>query len=229
MLRTIDALAESASVLAHEVKNPITGVNVALRALAGRLGEDEEATLRDFVGRLRGVELGIRRALGFAKPLEPRRERCDAAELLEAALATAEPACREAGVAAEVRAAAGLAVAVDRGLLLEALGHLLANAVEASPRGGRIVLRAEAASDAVAIRVEDEGPGLPERLGERAFLPFVTDKPEGTGMGLALARKIVEAHGGSLDAETGRAGGACLELRLPGAAASSAPELRTST
>src|SRR6478672_7153203 len=87
MLRALAAIGEQAAVLAHEIKNPITAVNLVLRAVADQIGEDQQAILEDLVSRMRRLEELMRRTLSFAKPLELRREQLDAQKLLEDTLA----------------------------------------------------------------------------------------------------------------------------------------------
>ena len=93
---------------------------------------------------------------------------------------------------------------------------LLANAVEAAPAGGEVGLAARAAdARTVEIDVADCGPGVPPELRERVFEPFFTTRPRGTGLGLAVARQIVEAHGGTIAVGDRAGGGARFTLRLP--------------
>jgi signal transduction histidine kinase len=90
------------------------------------------------------------------------------------------------------------------------------NAVQASaPRTPRITTRARADSGRVVIEVSDDGPGVPPEIADRVFEPLVTARPGGTGLGLALARRIATAHGGTIELVQGP--GACFRIELPGA------------
>jgi two-component system, NtrC family, C4-dicarboxylate transport sensor histidine kinase DctB len=108
-----------------------------------------------------------------------------------------------------------LRVRAHPGLLGRLLHVLYDNAVQASaPRMPRIATRARAESGRVVIQVSDDGPGVPAEIADRVFEPLVTARPGGTGLGLALARRIATAHGGTIDLERGP--GACFRLELPG-------------
>jgi len=96
------------------------------------------------------------------------------------------------------------------------LVNLVINAAEASPPGGRVWVHVDQPDDGeVALRVLDEGPGLSDAVGERLFDPFFTTKPHGTGLGLTIAHRLVEALGGRLTARNRPEGGAALTLVLP--------------
>ena len=110
------------------------------------------------------------------------------------------------------------AVRADGDLICQVLLGLLANAAEAAPSGGEVALAAAAADGAVEIAVADSGPGVPPELRARIFEPFFTTRPHGTGLGLAVARHIVEAHGGRIEVGERTGGGARFTLRLPAAA-----------
>jgi signal transduction histidine kinase len=120
-----------------------------------------------------------------------------------------------------------LTIEADAGQLRQLLYNMLFNALEAQPGGGRIDVLAsagkvdEAAADSAAqeqgllLEVCDRGTGLPAQLGERIFEPFISTKEAGTGLGLSICRRIVEAHGGSLEARDRPDGGAIFTVRLP--------------
>ena len=226
ILRALAEIGESASLLAHEIKNPITSINLALRAVANRLGEDERSLLDDLLARLRKLEATLRRTLSFAKPLDLCPETCAVLPLLIDPVEQLRPEAeaRRIDLTLDVARDCG-SVAVDAGLIGGLVGNLLRNALDAVPDGGRVRVRAErSARRGVLVRVEDDGPGIAESVRETLFQPFVTTKANGTGLGLPLARKVAEQHGGSL--AVGRSadlGGACFELELPGAAGPARP------
>jgi signal transduction histidine kinase len=104
----------------------------------------------------------------------------------------------------------------DRIKLRQALRNLLANAVQAQPTGGRVVVDVRAALDSVELRVQDAGPGLAPHLRDRAGEPFLTTRAEGTGLGLALVHAIAAVHGGRFDIHSpGALGGTDAILTIP--------------
>jgi PAS domain S-box-containing protein len=220
MLRALATIGESATILAHEIKNPLTAVNAALRALGSRLGLEDQAVLQDLVDRMRRVEGMIRRTLSFARPLDLHRTTCRARDVVDLALADLRTlATGRADVARRVDPP-DLAIDVDPQLMREVVGNLVANAAEAVDPGGHVAISVAAAHDgAVTITVEDDGPGVPDAMKGKPIQPFVTTKPQGTGLGLSICRKIVEEHGGTLAIADRRPRGTVVTITLPGARA----------
>src|SRR5262249_44655027 len=124
------------------------------------------------------------------------------------------------GVAVEVRQPEAPAVAlVDPGQMKTVTVNLLLNALDAMPRGGRLLVELGAeAGGAVRLQVSDSGTGIAAGVAERLFRPFVTTKPTGTGLGLSICRRVLESHGGRIEASNRPDGGACFTVTLPGAA-----------
>jgi C4-dicarboxylate-specific signal transduction histidine kinase len=104
---------------------------------------------------------------------------------------------------------------------LQVLLNLTINAFEAMAviraNARRLLIRADNGAGEISVSVRDSGPGLSGAIGEQLFEPFFTTKAEGTGMGLAIARSIIEEHGGTLSGENCAEGGACFTVRLPAA------------
>jgi len=217
MLRALAAIGEQAAVLAHEIKNPITAVNLALRAVADHIGEDQQAILEDLVSRMRRLEELMRRTLSFAKPLELRREVIDAQTLFEDTIAHVRTELDKGGAHARaLPAAKKIQLVGDAHHIEEVLSNLIRNAVEAKGLGVHITLSAESEKSGWArIHVDDDGPGIPADLRPNLFKPFTTTKRKGTGLGLAICRKIVEEHGGTIAIEDAPTGGARFVLRFP--------------
>ena len=216
MLRSLATIGESAAVLAHEIKNPITAVNVALRAVATQLGEDHKAVLEDLVARMKHLEHLMRRTLSFSRPLQIRLSDCDLGGLFQRVVERLRASIAQSGSEVRTELEGEVRLQADPQLLEELVSNLLSNAIEAKGGPARVILsasRSEAGS--VLLSVEDDGPGIPPDRHGTVFKPFVTSKPAGTGLGLAICRKIVEEHGGTIGIEASRLGGARFVIRLP--------------
>ncbi len=204
--------------LAHQLRNGVTGARLAVqlhsRACPAQAdGESLAVALR----QLSLVEMYLKRFLNLGRAVVLRRQPCDLRRLLDDTLALLEPNCRHAHVELRGRAAlAGQPVTVDGDA--EQLGYLfvnvLGNAVEAAAEGGWVEVRLEYDASRAWIEVLDSGPGPPESIATRLFEPFVTGKPDGVGLGLALAKQLAEAHGGAI-AWSRRDAATCFRIELP--------------
>ena len=174
------------------------------------LGPDAAATpnvskhLDRIAGEISRANKTIDDVLDMARNRPPRRRRTDVRKLVEAA---ARAALLPETVALEVTAPADLAVDVDPDQMQQVLINLFTNAAQAMPAGGRITVIGEAIGGTGArLRVHDDGPGIPAEARYRIFEALFTTKAKGSGLGLALCRRIVEAHGGSIDLEPSNGG-----------------------
>lgn len=215
MTRALAAIGESASILAHEIKNPITAVNSALRAVSRQLGEDEKVVLEELVEHMQRLEHLIRRTLSFAKPLELRPELIDLTELAEQVREELAPDLEKASAELVVETGEARPLVADRDLLATAIRNLVRNAAEALEGGGTIRLRAATRNGETEIVVEDDGPGIADEIQSSLFQPYVTKKDGGTGIGLALVKRIAEEHDGAAELCASELGGAGFRLRLP--------------
>lgn len=218
-LRTLASLGESAAVLAHEIRSPITAINQALRAVAERLGTDDVAVLDELVGRLRKLEAMLQRTLSFGKPLQLVLERTDLVEVVEGLLPPLEAVAREAGIRIEREFPdRGRAWAMaDASHVEEVLQNLIQNGIEALAEGGVLRITVEPSGSMPSIRIDDDGPGVPLCKRDRIFELFQTSKDVGTGIGLAVSRKIIDEHGGKLTVSDSPLGGARFTVALPSA------------
>jgi signal transduction histidine kinase len=191
--------------LAHQLRNAATGGRMAIELHQRECSlpaprESLDVALR----QLRLMESYLQRFLTLSRPRDARREPVSLVELLDDVAALVQPACRHADIELTLeKPAADISVLGDAEELRQLILNLVLNAVDATSGHGHrpatILLSLEPlAADRAALCVADSGPGPAEDVRQRLFEPFVTDKPEGTGLGLFVARQIAEAHQGSL-------------------------------
>ncbi len=205
---------EMARRVAHEMRNPLTPMRLATHRL-GRLGgsdaDVEEAlqVLEEETSRL--DELAKQFAL-LGSPAPVRPSEVDLTELVRGLMASDVPP----GIDTVIDASAPALVEGDYEALVRVFRNLVRNAVDAlRARGGRIEVRVVDVGDGIEVIVSDTGPGLPAGVADRIFEPDFTLKPGGTGLGLAVVRQVVAAHGGTVSARDRDGGGAEFVVRLP--------------
>jgi nitrogen fixation/metabolism regulation signal transduction histidine kinase len=240
------AWGEVARRLAHEIKNPLTPIQLSAermrrKLLAGLSEQDAQVLDRGTHTIVQQVETMKRMVNAFSEYARSPAMQVTPVDLNQLVGEVAELYRAQAGTVAirtELDPALG-ELDADRGRLRQILNNLVTNSLEALDGAAdpRIEIRTEAAGGdsepGVVLTVSDNGPGIPRELLARIFEPYVTSKPRGTGLGLAIVKRIVEEHGGRIDAENLPEGGARLRVMLPlryrsraSAARERAPELR---
>jgi signal transduction histidine kinase len=222
-LERVDRLASlgrMAAGVAHEIRNPLTGVALLLDDLHDRLppGEDRALAARALqeIERLEGI---VQELLAYARVDRMERRTCRLEDVLEQSLFLLKKQARNQGVSVAFRAEPGLPpVQGDPEKLKQALLNLYLNALQAMPDGGELRVSARTDAHGAVVRVEDTGPGVPPGEAERIFEPFYTLRPGGTGLGLSIAHTIVSDHGGRLEVAAQAGRGAAFTLHLPAAA-----------
>jgi PAS domain S-box-containing protein len=208
-------LGQLAGGLAHQIRNPLAAISTAAAILLKRLDltkdPDVQQALVAIREEVREANRIITDLLDYARIKPASKERILVRDLLDAVI---EQLHVPETVVVERAEDEELEVLADARQLRDAVGNLARNALEAMPNGGTVRLSAQADGLDVVIAVEDSGPGLRRDVISRLFEPLVTSKPLGLGLGLTLARALVENQGGALRAGTSRGGGARFEVRL---------------
>jgi signal transduction histidine kinase len=211
-------LGDLAVNLAHEIKNGLTGIYAAMQILAGALppGDRKRAWFDEAALEIKRLDATAQDLLSFAGQPAPQRAPADLGDFLRSVAQRARnrPEVRPHRI--DVSAPPDLVVALDPVLLGQALLNLVANAAQAMPSPGSIRLSARRAEGSVQIEIQDSGPGIPPEYLDSIFVPFFTTKSRGTGLGLPIAKKNVEAHGGTLRARNLEVGGSAFTVELPG-------------
>ena len=209
-------LGEMAAVVAHEVKNPLTGIRGAIQVIGSRLpaGSKDVPVIGDIVARIDALNDLMKDLLLFARPPQPRVAPVDVIVLLKTVthLVRQDPALKDLRV--EVSGEAPV-LSADAELLKIVVQNLLINGAQAMQGSGLIQISVTADDVACQITIADHGPGIAPEVRKRLFTPFFTTKARGTGLGLSTARRLLEAHGGTLGIECPPAGGTSATIRLP--------------
>jgi two-component system sensor histidine kinase HydH len=221
LLRTeqLAQVGQLAAGLAHEVRNPLTGIKLLVEAaLRPQLSrplnrEDTELILRE----VKRLEQTVQRFLNFARLPAPQTTRCDLRDLVHEAWEAVQFRARQQRVESSFQLPPSpVMVSVDPGQLTTVLVNLFLNGLDAVGQAGRLEIHLTPADQgAVRLRVCDSGPGISTEIQGRLFQPFASDKAHGTGLGLFLSGRILEEHGGALSASNRPEGGACFMITLP--------------
>ncbi|MBL8726535.1 MAG: response regulator [Planctomycetes bacterium] len=214
VLKNLATLGESASVLTHEIRTPITSLRHALRAVGEKLGIEDRVLIEEFVGNLNRIERMLGETLSFAKPLRLQVQPTEVGALVQRVVREVSRLPVMAGMSVEVRSPDGLRAKVDPQLFGEVLANLLRNAGEACQGKGHVEVAVADQDGRLVVDVGDDGPGVPAARRDEIFKPFRSSKDYGTGIGLAFCRKVVETHGGSLRLVDQPGAGACFRIEL---------------
>jgi len=212
-------LVHLSGALAHELKNPLASI----QGLAGLLSRKAEAgskqaeQLEVLLGEVRRMGTVLDEFLNFSRPVDSLAVRdVDPGRLIGEVASLHEGVAAECGVSLLTDVEDTAPLRADPRKLKQVLVNLVQNALEASPRGGSVRLGARSEAEGVTVfEVTDTGPGIDESVRERLFRPGTTTKPEGSGLGLVIARSIAEQHGGSLELVERAEGGCKAVFRVP--------------
>ena len=219
-----EILAEMASRLAHEIRNPLNLINLTADHLSQQSQPEGEESRQAYQELIQGLKAQVRQLnqmvkefLDIGRPTKLKKASQAWPDLWEQVRRSAQPQLTSKGITLELSGPPDLLIRADQEHLRLVLLNLVLNAIEAVSQNGRIAAHAEKAeaSGEVILSLSDNGPGIPPEDLERIFAPYFSKRPGGTGLGLALARRIVEEHGGKIRASNQEGGGARFEIRLP--------------
>ena len=216
LAESLAQLGEMAAGVAHELRNSLATLSGYLTFLERR---PDEASASEYLGEIRHETDHLQRVLNdflaFARPGTARPEELSLGRLLRRAVA--DPAL--AGLAVELTGDLdGVHLQGDPQLLERAFGNLLRNAAEAERAAGRegpVEVRVRRLTSGVEVTIADRGPGVPAELQGRLFHPFATGRPDGVGLGLAVAQRVVNLHGGRIRLTDRPGGGTEARISFP--------------
>lgn len=214
--RTLRAMVAG---VAHEVRNPLGGIQIYAELLDGdsSLTPTQHERVRKVLREIHRLSEILEEFLAYARPQNPERTRFDPDGIVTEAIDLLTGVTRARGVRIEVRRPAiPVTVHADPGQIRQILLNLIRNAVDASPQHEVVRVGWEEQGPTVALWVEDHGPGIPIEQRDRVFEAFFTTKADGAGLGLAIVKHLADANGGRISHERPHGGGCRFTLRLEG-------------
>lgn len=227
------AVGEMAAVMAHEIKNPLAGIEVLAGLLRRKVPDspDALALVNDIINEAKMANAIVQEVLAFVRPVRLQVDRTSLTEALHSAVTMADSKATRGGILVDVAVPKDIPLlGADQHQLTQVFCNLLINAYEALEGRGKIAITACLAHTAadgallpdghvavptVIVDVADDGPGMPSDIAEKIFNPFFTTKAQGSGLGLAVVRKIVDAHDGRIDMTTADGRGTKFRVTLP--------------
>ncbi|MBI5397288.1 MAG: PAS domain-containing protein [Verrucomicrobia bacterium] len=221
--KRVEAMTLLAAGVAHEIGNPLNSLHIHLQLLERELRRLPEAprastqeSLRVAKAEVARLDKIITQFLEAVRPTPVHMELQPVNAVVGETLEFMSGEIANAGVAVEAELARGLPrVWLDHDQMKQVFFNLIKNALEAMPRGGKLTVATEAAGNHVVISVADTGAGIPPDQIGRIFDPYRSTKPDGSGLGLMIVRRIVQEHGGALDVDSAVGKGTVFRVRLP--------------
>jgi len=209
-------LGEMAAVVAHEVRNPLAGIRGSLEVIGPRLpaGSRAKTEVETLVHRVDALNEMVDDLLSFARPQPPVVAPVSLHTVLQSAVEALKQDGHAKQVTVEVSGESPL-VRADGEQLSRVFLNLLLNGVQAMEAGGRIHVSSRVLGDRCSVDICDAGRGIPAELGDKVFEPFVTTRHRGTGLGLPIAKRTLEAHGGDLRVVATGERGTTVRVTLP--------------
>jgi signal transduction histidine kinase len=212
----LEAINRLTGGVAHEIKNPLNAIAARLALLESIVDGDKEAEgeIRIVADEIQRLDRVVRTFLDFTQPLRLQREEVELYDLARSVVEVVRPEAGRREVAV-VCQGGRVTVLGDRDLLYQALMNIVVNAVEAAPAGGEVIVDASESDRYCRLRISDTGPGIPEAVRKKMFQLYFTTKSGGSGIGLAVAYRSLQLHGGDINVKTEEGRGTTFELVLP--------------
>ncbi|CAN5883662.1 hypothetical protein BH11MYX3_BH11MYX3_33840 [soil metagenome] len=198
--------------LAHEVRNPLNAAKLQLELLDRRLRrehDDPRFTEPSSLANQEMVRLTqlLNDFLSFARPPELNLEERDVAELVRHVFEVERPRAEKHGASFALAVdPAALTAKIDAPKIHQIIANLIVNAIEAVAAGGHVTVALEGSHESITLRVQDDGPGIPDEVKARIYEPFFSTKEGGTGLGMSIVYSLVSLHGGSIAIDTSERG-----------------------
>ncbi len=213
------AIGQMSSVVGHEIRNPLAVINNSVYFIKTKLSQKEDldpkikkhiSIIESEIKQANGI---INEILGFARTRELKPEMSKINDYIEDLVAT-YPFPEHIEVAKHLNSPNPV-VNIDKDEMTQAIRNLIRNAIEVMPERGRLVIRTEVSGNFVRVDIEDSGPGISPDVLSKIFAPFFTTKARGTGLGLAVVKKVMDRHKGKAEVTSEIGKGTCFKLYIP--------------
>src|ERR1051325_1817600 len=217
----LSALGNMAATVAHEVRNPLNTISIGLQRLKAEFqptdDQEQYSHLTELMlGEVHRLNAIVEQFLSLARPVEIKPELLRVHDVLHEIATLVEGEAQQSNVEIRVIAPVGLPeLKVDREYLRQTLLNLVLNGLQAMPEGGTLTLEANKSNGNILICVTDTGAGIAPENRTQIFEPYFTTKPKGSGLGLAVTRRIVEAHRGAITVSSEVGEGCRFQITLP--------------
>jgi len=215
------ALGQLAAGVAHEVRNPLTSITMRLYSLREQSrSESQEDDVKVIMEEIDRIEKIIQQFLSFARPPQPNVELTNIVEILDGVILFLLPRMSKQNVLVSKEYQEDVSpILVDKSQMRQVFLNLILNAIQAMPDGGELKIATDAIETSsgrfLRVQVSDTGAGFEPSIQEHLFEPFFTTRADGTGLGLSVAYRIVESHGGTIRAQSEKGRGATFTVELP--------------
>ncbi len=215
----LDAMNRITGSVAHEIKNPLNSIAVRLdnlQAWANGSFPEAERELQLISNEVNRLDRVVRTFLDFTRPVELAAEEINAVALVREVAALLEADAARRAVRLDLHAPEpAVPILADPDLLKEAIINIATNGIEAMPKGGVLHMQVRAREGCCLISISDTGVGIPDAARDKIFQLYFTTKPNGSGLGLPMAFRAVELHGGAIEVQSAPGRGARFDIKLP--------------
>jgi signal transduction histidine kinase len=213
--RYLAGLGQASTAIVHDLRNPLITIEGFARRIQNGKGDTVTAT-RTIIDSVALMQSIVKDVLDFAKPIRLELSEIEIKNVLKRAYDLCATKAEERGVTLELKTSdLALLITADSFQMIRAFENLLSNAIDASSEGQSVVVSASTEKNLIVVRIKDQGAGMDKETLKNIFIPFYTRKSSGTGLGMPLAKKIIEGHKGKILIESQLARGTEVIVSLP--------------
>jgi PAS domain S-box-containing protein len=214
----LSALGVLAAGIAHEIRNPLTGMKMIVQLLESEFSEDDSrreplGIIQKEIDRLEGI---IGNLLDFARPTKPKAVEVEVEKVVDDCYLLVKNQLNKQGINFQKTTVENVPIVIgDPDQLKQVFINIMTNAIQALSPGGHLKVHIDHREEYLVIAFEDSGNGIPSDRLQDIFNPFMTTKEDGTGLGLSMAQRIVEEHGGRIEVQSSPGEGSTFYVHLP--------------